>query len=87
MRSARHVIRGLLKSRSFAATALLTLAIGIGASTAVFSVIDAVLLRPLRYPDADRLVSIRHVAPGAPGIASSSGDLLPSVSMFLTYAA
>ena len=87
MRSARHVIRGLLKSRSFAATALLTLAIGIGASTAVFSVIDAVLLRPLPYPDADRLVSIRHVAPGAPGIASSSGDLLPSVSMFLTYAA
>ncbi|HET7130929.1 MAG TPA: ABC transporter permease, partial [Gammaproteobacteria bacterium] len=86
-RSARHVIRGLMKSRSFTATALLTLAIGIGASTAVFSVIDGVLLRPLAYPDADRLVSIKHVAPGAPGIASASGDLLPSVSMFLTYAA
>jgi predicted permease len=83
----RQSLRGLVKSPSFAATVLLTLAIGIGASTAVFSVIDAVLLRPLPYPDADRLVSIQHVAPGAPGIASSSGNLLPSQSMFLTYAA
>jgi predicted permease len=86
LRHARHLIRGLAKSRSFAATALVTLAIGIGASTAVFSVINGVLLRPLAYPDADRLVSIKHVAPGAPGIASSSGELLPSLSMFFTYA-
>jgi predicted permease len=86
LRHARHLIRGLAKSRSFAATALVTLAIGIGASTAVFSVINGVLLRPLAYPDADRLVSIKHVAPGAPGIASSDGDLLPSLSMFFTYA-
>src|SRR5262245_32502225 len=86
LRHARHLIRGLAKSRSFAAAALVTLAIGIGASTAVFSVINGVLLRPLAYPDADRLVSIRHVAPGAPGIASSSGDLLPSPSRFFTYA-
>jgi predicted permease len=64
---------------------LLTLAIGIGASTAVFSVVDGVLLEPLPYPEADRLVSIRHSAPGAPGIAESRGLLL-SPSMAITYA-
>jgi putative ABC transport system permease protein len=80
-----RLLRGFVRSPGFAATVLLTLAIGIGASTAVFSVVNGVLLRSLPYPDADRLVSIRHSAPGAPGIAEGRGLLL-SQSMVLTYA-
>src|SRR5579863_8435594 len=51
-------LRRLIKAPGFALTVLLTLAIGIGAHTAVFSVVDTVLLKPLPYPDSDRFVSI-----------------------------
>ena len=51
-------LRRLRKSPRFAVTILLTLAIGIGANTAVFSVVDSVLLKPLPYPDSNRLVSL-----------------------------
>jgi predicted permease len=70
----------------FTATALLTLAIGIGANTAVFSVVDSILIKPLPYPDADRLAGVWNVAPGAPGLASVSGDLRLSPSMYFTFA-
>ena len=54
----RHTIRLLLKSPAFTITAVLILAVGIGANTAIFSLINSVLLKPLPYPRADRLVEI-----------------------------
>jgi predicted permease len=85
-REVRHALRGLRRNSMFTATALLTLAIGIGANTAVFSVVDSILIKPLPYPDADRLAGVWNVAPGAPGLASVSGDLRLSPSMYFTFA-
>jgi predicted permease len=70
----------------FTAVALLTLAIGIGANTAVFSVLNCVLLKPLHYPHAEELVALRQLAPGAAGLASFSEGLPLSPSMYFTYA-
>ena len=54
----RHAWRSLRRTPVVIATAVLTLALGIGASTAVFSVVHAVLLRPLPYPESERLVEL-----------------------------
>jgi predicted permease len=56
--SLRHALRQLRESPGFAATTILTLALGIGSSTAIFAVLDAVLLEPLPFPRADRLVAV-----------------------------
>jgi len=77
--------RRLAKSPGFAVTVLLTLAIGIGANAAVFSVINSVVLRPLPYPESDRLVALHLDAPGAAGLTSFSGGLRLSQSMDLTF--
>ena len=71
----RYALRMLFKKPGFTAIAVMTLAVGIGANTAIFSVVDAVLLRSLPYPDADRLVMLWSTmqAQGVP----TSGSAMP----------
>jgi len=75
----RHAARSLAKNSGFTAVAILTLGLAIGANTAIFSVVDATLLRPLPYPDSDRLVAIRSVSPSRElpdGERTALGNLL-----------
>lgn len=76
LRDIRLSIRGLRRSPGFALAVLLTLALGIGGNTAIFSVVDQVILRPLPYPDGDRLIRIyeqRLDRPAPTGPRSSNG--------------
>jgi predicted permease len=82
----RFALRRLARAPGFAATVLLTLAIGIGANTAVFSVLNCVLLKPLPYAEPDRLISLHLDAPGAGGLSSFQGGLGISPSMYFTFA-
>src|ERR1700729_796783 len=60
----RHALRALAAAPAFTVTAILSLAIGIGANTAIFSIVDGLLLRPLPYKDAGRLVILWNRSPG-----------------------
>ena len=75
VRDARHMSRGLRKSPVFTLTVVLTLAIAIGGNTAIFSVVDQLLLRPLPYPEGDQLVTIYETfstATAQPGTVGNS---------------
>src|ERR1043165_7769101 len=71
----RFALRSWTKTPGFAAAALATLALGIGANTAVFSVISGVLLRPLPYADPDRLVQINEIQPGSASTVETIGPV------------
>jgi len=76
----RHAARRLYGNPGFTAVGVLTLALGIGATTAIFSLIEGVLWKPLPYPHSERLVALRHTAPGI-----HMNDLNLSASLYLTY--
>jgi predicted permease len=65
LRDFRYAVRAALRKPAFTATVVITLALGIGASSTIFSLIDTVLLRPLPYPNAARLVALHEMKPGA----------------------
>jgi putative ABC transport system permease protein len=86
----RYTTRSLRRSKGFAATAIVVVGVGIGATTAVFSVADFMLLRPLPFPQADRLVKVWERHPGYPQMELSPAnyrDFRKAAGVFSSFAA
>src|SRR5690606_23800181 len=79
-REARQALRSLKRAPVFTAVAIITLGLGIGATTAIFTLVDSIVLRPLPYPEPDRLVQVAHSAPKV-----SEGDWGSSVASYFFY--
>jgi predicted permease len=79
-RDLRLALRGMRRRPGFTLAVVLTLALGIGANTAIFGVVDGVLIKPLPYPNAGELVSIKQVAPGL-----NVSELRMSATQYFTY--
>src|SRR5213080_835126 len=75
-RDVRFAVRALLRAKGLAATVVVTLALGIGANAAIFSVVRGVLLRPLVNRDEDRLIYIRQ---GTPGVSQNMTFSVPEI--------
>ncbi len=72
-------LRAFRKSPGFTAAVVLTLGLGIGANTAIFSVVRSVILNPLPYPESDRLVSVTHSLPGIPQVITGRTTISPGL--------
>ena len=83
----RYALRALAKSPGFTAVAVLTLAVGIGADTAIFSAVNTVLLKPLPFPESDRLVQVLWTGPQEPRFGISYPDLQSLRGMTQVFAA
>src|SRR5262245_37696422 len=76
MADVRYALRGLQRSPGFTATVVVMLALGIGANTAIFSIVDRLFLRALQYPESNQLVMIYETSPGSPRSSVSPANWL-----------
>src|SRR5262249_43734473 len=82
MQQLKPILRRLALAPTFTIVVLVTLAVGIGANTAIFSVVNGVLIKPLAYPHAEELIGVWHIAPG---VTSLVGNVNCTPTMYFTY--